>query len=186
MIQQIKVIILAGAAILMIAGCSSSSKPEPIGEIPEWVLNPIVEDGIAATACVNWSGNMNIDRQSATASARADISKQIDVKVRAMDKTYDESMSTGSAAKASGIFSAVSKQVSQARLKGSRPIKVQPVTIDGSRKLCVMVAVSNSKEIFKEIIENSDAGVSPQDENKLYLEWKESRAQAEMDSETKQ
>src|SRR3970040_1824440 len=55
---------------------------------PDWIMRPAAEGGFAATECVKDSGNLSLDRQIAVAKARAEIAKQVELRVAAMDKTY--------------------------------------------------------------------------------------------------
>ena len=148
--------------------------------IPDWVLMPTVEDSIAATECVNWSGDFSIDRAEATALARAEIVRQIGIKASALDKTYQEKVKTSGKVAVSGNFTSASKQVSQAFLRGTKAVKVKPILIDDKKKLCVMVTLSNQQSFFKEILKESGEKVSPQDQEVLYQEFKAARAQSEL------
>lgn len=168
-----------------LASCSSSSADSDKGDfgdmdIPEWVLMPSVEDGIAATECVNWSGDFSVDRAEATALARAEIVRQIGIKASALDKTYQEKVKTSGKVAVGGTFTSASKQVSQAYLRGTKAIKVKPILIDDKKKLCVMVTLSKQQEFFKEILNQSGAKVSPADQDVLYQEFKAAKAQSEL------
>ena len=74
--------------------CSKKVEQEPTGvgleEFPNWVIDPKVEGGIAASECIPWSGNLSIDKAQDKAQARATLAKQLEVRVSALDKTYIE------------------------------------------------------------------------------------------------
>lgn len=177
---------------LLFYGCgpqTASTKQAPItpdSDLPDWVLNPYVEDGLAATMCVNWSGNMSLDNQEASANARAELARQINVTAKVMDKSYGKKISMDGGAKSSSIFSTVSKQVAQAKLVGSRPVKVKRVMIDGEKKLCVMMTMTK-KKLFEDIIkaaeENSGEQIDPKMEEEMYLEFKQFKDMQEMEAE---
>lgn len=174
------------SAIALVVACGSNpDKPNPVTEtIPDWVLNPVIEDGLVSTECVNWSGNMNIDKAQAVASARAEITKQIDVKVKAMDKTYARKTETSDKLVTSNVFESVSKQLAQQSLSGSRAEKVDIVKIAGKQQLCAMVTLKPAvtKMLFKDIIKSSGVQVSAQDESILFEEFKAHKAQQELEA----
>ncbi|MDX2470739.1 MAG: hypothetical protein QNL04_09225 [SAR324 cluster bacterium] len=172
-------------SFVALASCSDSKPDSDQGgfgdmDIPEWVLMPSVEDGIAATECVNWSGDFSIDRAEATALARAEIVRQIGIKASALDKTYQEKVKTAGKVAVGGTFTSASKQVSQAYLRGTKAIKVKPILIDDKKKLCVMVTLSKQQKFFEDILKQSGEKVSPQDQEVLYQEFKAAKAQNEL------
>ncbi len=175
-------------SFVALASCSSDQPDSDKGgfgdmDIPEWVLLPTVEDGIAATECVNWSGDFSVDRAEATALARTEIVRQIGIKASALDKTYQEKIKTAGKVAVGGSFTAASKQVSQAYLRGTKAVKVKPVIIDDTKKLCVMVTLSKQQKFFEEILKSSGAKVDPKDQEVLYQEFKAARAQSELAKE---
>lgn len=169
------------------AGCASTGEKEEKGMagVPEWVSNPSYEDGIAATECIPKSSNFSLDRKEALANARQALAQQIDLRVKAMDKTYqrrtrgDEETSTGS------TFESVSRQVTETKLDGSRAVKTGYVNLGGDKNMCVMAAFGDSKmqEIFDEIVKASDREINAQDEDVLYQEFKAEQAQEQLDEE---
>lgn len=73
------------------AGCVTAPV-KPVDPYPSWYLAPqsAVPNALNAASCVAIpAGNMDIARKQAVANGRADIAGQIDVRVKAMDKTYD-------------------------------------------------------------------------------------------------
>lgn len=176
--------IIAGLATgLLVAGCSSTGPKEDIAGVPNWVTSPAYADGVAASECVPASSNFSLDRKEALANARQNLAQQLDLRVRAMDKTYqsrtraDEEVSTGSS------FESVSRQVTETNLNGSRVVQTAYVDLNDQRSLCVMAAFGDSEmqEIFDDLIQASGREVSPQDEDILYQEFKAKRAGEEMD-----
>lgn len=183
-ISKKKLFAFAAAAVL--ASCGSVPEKEQAASIPSWILNPTIDDGIAATECVNFSGNMNIDKAQAVASARANITKQINVKVQAMDKTYARKTETADKLVTSNVFESVSKQLAQQSLVGSRPEKVEILEIAGKQQLCAMVTLKPAitEKLFQDIIKNSGEKIAAQDESILFEEFKAHKAQQELESST--
>ncbi len=188
--MKTKVIMLAALLPLMVA-CGGKKMPEveataaPETNIPDWVLNPYIEDGIASSQCMPYSGNFSVDRSAATANARADLAQQINSKVSAMSKTYQERIDTVGGVQMGTNFTNVSKQVANQTLVGSRPQKVEFVDMDGQKNLCVLVTLGGSatKQLFDEIISQSGAAMQPSQKDVLYQEFKAHKAQQELEAE---
>ena len=184
---------LAAASICVIlASCASApkevTKPEPSSELPDWVANPTIEDGIASSECVPWSGDMSLDRAEAVAKARADLTKQIEIRVKAMDKTYARKVKTAGGITTGGTFETVSKQVANRNLNASQVNKVGMVDINGTQHLCAMVVFGReaNKRIFDDLIKTSQVApqINPQDESVLWEEFKAYKGHQELEKET--
>lgn len=177
------------AGMLFITGCTNTTTgntpAKPSIDLPMWVLNPTIEGGIASTECVIYTGDISLDKAEAVALARASLAKQIDVKVKALDKTYKRKVRTKDGVAAGGVFESVSKQVTQQHLKGARAIKMDLIEIDGKKQWCVMVAMDPAvtESLFKNLVKESNVNLSPQDEGVLYEEFKAYKAGQELDQE---
>lgn len=165
----------------LLSGCAGKPAEAP-ASLPDWVMAPMVVGGIASTGCARDSGNFNLDRAQATASARASLTKEIGVKVQAMDKEFQRSSSGGGQAETGSTFESVSRQVANEYIVGSRPAKVEFIEINGQRNLCVMVAMQPeaTKGLFEGILAQSQRKLSPQHEEILYEEFRAARAQQEL------
>jgi hypothetical protein len=181
-----KQLIVGLSAALLAAGCASTDKEkQDIAGVPNWVTSPSYKDGIAATECVPKSANFSLDRKEAVANARQALAQQIDLKVKAMDKTYqrrtrgEEKTATGS------TFESVSRQVTETNLNGSRVVKTGYVDLGGQKNMCVMVAFGDSEmqKIFDDLVEASGKELNAQDEDVLYQEFKAHKAQQALDKE---
>ena len=164
-----------------LAGCASQP--------PEWIMQPSVEGGFAATECVRDSGNLSLDRQIAVARARAEVAKQFELRVAAMDKTYtrltEESSaatqgkdaSAGPSRSVQTAFESVSRQVAEQTLAGLAPTRVEYVEIEDKRNLCAMVAVDRSaaRHIYDKVIAASGEPVDPAASEALYQEFSGAR-----------
>lgn len=177
---------------LALAGCASAppappTPQKPVSVLPSWVANPTIEDGIAASECVPWTGDMSLDRAEAVAKARADLAKQIEIKVKAMDKTYGRKVKTAQGVATGGVFETVSKQVTQKMLNATQVNKQDIVDIAGKQHLCAVVVFGReaTKRLFENLIQDSDvAQISSQDEAALFEEFKAYKAQQELSEET--
>lgn len=191
--QQLHTLLAAAAVSIILISCTTVPKqaPEPetpVSTLPDWVANPTIEDGIASSDCVPWSGDMSLDRAEAVAKARADLTKQIEIRVKAMDKTYARKVKTAAGVTSGGTFESVSKQVANRNLNASQVNKVGMVNINGVQHLCTMVVFGReaNRRIFEDLIQTSQASsqISPQDESVLWEEFKAYKSQQELERET--
>jgi hypothetical protein len=183
-------IILTALIATVISACGATKKTEivsPPSNIPSWVINPVIKDGIAATDCVTFSGNMSVDKKMATANSRLALAQQIDTKVEGLDKTYSNRADVNDDTTVGNNFSSVSKQLTKQELKGSRVIKSDLVKISGKDYLCVLTTLSPKATagLFEAIIKQSQRLVNPQDEKFLYQEFKAHKAEIDLDKEIK-
>ncbi|GHB79159.1 hypothetical protein GCM10008107_30830 [Psychrosphaera saromensis] len=177
--------VIAITAALAACGTTPETPDELNANIPDWVLSPSVEDGIAAAACVSASGSMTTDKAQATALSRVDLAQQIGTRVQSLDKTYQERIDVDGQAQVGSTFTSVSKQLTEQSLTGSRVIKTSYANFDGKNQLCVLTALgsSSTKELFASILKDSQRPVTPDQERVLYQEFKAYKAQDELDAE---
>jgi hypothetical protein len=179
--------LLSLSAIVLLTACSNSNPVEDtaVGNIPTWILNPQIEDGIAVSECVLWSGNMSIDKQQAIANARTALAQRIETRVSALDKTYRDKVEVASGVESGSTFSSVSKQVTQQTLVGTTPVKADIVNIAGKDNLCVLVAIGQqaTKNVFEELIKASQRPMNAEQKDVLYQEFKAQRAELQLDQE---
>jgi hypothetical protein len=171
-IVTISTLIAAG-----LAGCASQP--------PDWIMRPTAEGGWAATECVKDSGNLSLDRQIAVAKARAEIAKQIELRVAAMDKTYtrlseeanqnvaNAKPSTGEARSFQSAFESVSKQIAEQTLSGLAPSRVEYVELNDARNLCAMIAVdrSQTRQVYDTVVQASGEKLAPATSEALYKDF---------------
>lgn len=161
-------------AVAIVGGCSSQP--------PEWVINPKVDGGFAATECLPDSGNMSLDRQIVVAKARAEIAKQVELRVAAMDKTYtrltEQQASSGEISKPKEraletAFESVSKQVAEQTLSGLSPERVEYIEYRDQRQLCAMIAIQRPKtrEIFDRAVQTAGLSAGAPVQEALYQEF---------------
>ena len=181
-------------AVASMSGCVTQQEiaPDPAPKqsmLPDWITNPVLENGIADTQCVvaNPGTSMSTLKSAATASARAELAKQIGVKVKAMDKTYNRLTNSTAGPSSGETFESVSKQVAEEYLSGSRTIKADYVKLppDNKQNFCVMVAMSpeQTKALFQDLVGKSGANVSPTNEAVLYERFLQEKAIKEMEAE---
>lgn len=181
--------LLSVSSVVFLAACSSSSiETTSVGDIPTWVLNPQVEDGIAVSECVLFSGNMSIDKQHALANARTSLAQRIETRVSAMDKSYRDKVEVASGVESGSTFSSVSKQVTQQTLVGSNLIKTDITNIAGKDNLCVLLAIGqqSTKDVFEALVNEAQRPMSVPQKDALYADFKTQRAADQLDKELQQ
>jgi len=187
--KPLKAIFLT-SSLSLLAACASNAPMQDAStaSIPDWVTNPVVENGIADTQCVAAKMDYQFLKSRATSLARAELTKQIDIRVQAMDKTYQRITESKDGVAGGATFESVSKQVAQNNLAGSRAIQSGYVTMpDNSQNFCVMVAMmpEQTRAMFKELIQESgNQGIDPQTESILYEEFRAHKSQQELERET--
>lgn len=179
--MKIRMIITLMAAATL-HGCASKVDDGGIS-LPDWVLNPTIEDGIAATSCVKWSGDLDLDKKASMASARQELAQQIQLRVQSMDELYQRKVEATAGAVRGNVFESVSRQVTDLELQGSVPEKVQPVKFDDEQRLCTQVTMrpDATRNLFNKLVAASGENLTPQDEAVLFEEFKASQARARMD-----
>lgn len=171
---------VAAISVLTAAGLAAcASQP------PDWIMRPVAEGGWAATECVKDSGNLSLDRQIAVAKARAEIAKQVELRVAAMDKTYtrlteeanqnvqNAEPSTGQSQAFQSAFESVSKQIAEQTLGGLTPTRVEYVELNDQRNLCAMIAVDRSaaRSVYDQVVAASGQKLAPAASEALYQDF---------------
>lgn len=188
--KAIKLASMALAAGVLMTACGGTptkeEAPAKADPYPDWVYNPVIENGIAAASCVPIPGaNISVAQKQATANGRANLAFQIETKVKAMDKTYDRVTTTNAGSSTGGTFESVSKQVTQQNLSGARAVKFQKVDDEGKRMMCAFVTLSpeSTNNLFKGLVKAADANLSPDNESVLKEQFLAYKAQQELEQE---
>ena len=188
-----KITMLMSIAALGACGGHSVKEDMPAqSSIPDWVMSPVIENGIADTQCLvaNPGTSMSTLKSAAAASARAELAKQINVKVKAMDKTFQRLTESTDGPSSGSTFESVSKQITEQTLSGSRAIKQDYVNLppEGKSNFCVMVALSpeQTKTLFADLVDKAGTtNLSPSNEAVLYERFLAEKATKEMEEEFK-
>lgn len=130
-------LIMAVMAIgcVMVVGCASK-KPAKTN-IPSWVLVP-PEGGISASGSAKIGpAGLSLAKTEATANARDEIARSLNVKVKNMIKNFTETTGVGDDQTVDKVFTNVSKQVAKVDLSGSIVKKAEVI----DETIYVLVAV---------------------------------------------
>ncbi len=186
------ILAISGVAILMTAcGGTAPVKEEAAAAdpYPDWYYSPAeaVPNGLAAASCVAIpAGNMEIARKRALVNGKADITGQIETRVKAMDKAYDRLTTTDEGDSVGGTFESVTKQVSNQVLSGVRAIKSTRVNDAGKPYFCSLVSLdpAATKTLVDSIIKAADTkNLSSANESVLREQFNAYKAQQELERE---
>lgn len=132
--------------LLMFSGLALSVQltlgEQPIlDKIPQWVLNPTVENGIAGADCVVLKGNILKARRQAQHGALFELAKQLDGRINVLEKAYGVEYEV-----IPDNPETVSKALTNEKLHSVRFLKSQRILIpigDGSlaEHFCVLLAL---------------------------------------------
>lgn len=180
--------LMVASALLLVGGCSSTQEPQstPLSKndsVPNWVLMPTHENGLASSNCVLWSGNMAASRAQAIANARADLATQINTKAMVMDKLVNQQTQEDETSSTSSSFAQVSKQIAEQSLVGAIPKEIAFARIDDKKQLCVLVVMENTKPLFDKLLQQSGKKLNPNDEAVLYSEFKNQKTMEELEAQ---
>ena len=174
----------------MLSACSSTqdnSASSSRVNVPDWVLNPVVENGIAAADCIKYSGSISIDQKMAVANARLALAQQIETRIEGLDKTFANRVDANDKTTVGSTFSSVSKQLTKQTLRGSRVVKADIVDIAGKDYFCALTTLSPelTKTLFQDLVKETKQKIDPQDEQFLYQEFKAFKAEQDLEKEIK-
>ncbi len=115
-------------------GCGSS-KPNlqntDVGDMPEWFLTPPVDPNYLFAVKTETSTDLQMSIDKAVQAGRADISRQVEVKISGLEKQFKEEVGVGADANLLTQFSQASKSVTNQTLSGSK-VKEKKILKDGS------------------------------------------------------
>lgn len=172
------VAILAIGSVFM-AGCQSAAPVKT--DLPAWVLMP-PEGGLSSVGSAKIGpAGMSFAKMEASANARDEIARTINVKVKNMIKNFTESTGVGDDQTVDKVFTSVSKQVAKVDLTGSR---VKNVFMDtANQEIYVLVALQ--PEVVKSVAETMKqaAVTSFKNDRALWQKFQAKKAHEELDKE---
>lgn len=181
---------------VILSACSSSDKKEnqmaepeeTKRDYPAWIDQPMVDDGIAESACVSSSGNMTLDKKRSIANARTMIAQSIETRIKAMDKTYQRVTESEEAMTSGSTFESVSKQITEQSLQGTKVLEGGYFKINDKNQYCVMVGYGQqqTKAIFDSAMAAAKVQMSPNSERAMYEEFRAYKAQQELEQSLQQ
>ncbi len=180
--------IFISLAVFMSA-CSSSKSLSSTdeGEIPDWYLDTPEDPNYIYAAASGTSKDMDLAVQKAATDARAEIGRQMEVKVNALQKKFAEEVGRGDNSQLLEQFTTATKTVVSTELTGSKIAKKEiyedgdnyrayvlaeyPI---GAAQQAFMKQISKNEELYTRY-RSSEAFKELEEDVKKYEEWKKNQ-----------
>lgn len=176
MIKWILLLVPALAAAMIGCGGSKSLQSADTGNIPEWYTNTPQDPSYLFAANTQTSQDMQLAMDKATEAARADIGRQLQVKIEGLQKRFAEETGTGKDAQLLQMFTQAEKTVVSTTLQGSRVSK-QKIVKDGSlwrAYVLVEYPIGAANQALMQQIKNN---------NQMYTRFRASQAFKELQND---
>ncbi len=169
------IIPILGAAIIGCGG-SQSLQSAGTGDIPDWYVNVPQDPNYLFAANTQTSQDMQLAIDKATEAGRADIGRQMQVKIEGLQKRFSEETGTGNDAQLLQMFTQAEKTVVSTSLEGSR-VKQQKIVKDGAlwrAYVLVEYPIGAANEALMQQIKNN---------NQMYTRYRASQTFKELQDE---
>lgn len=172
------ILLLVPAMAVAIIGCggSKSLQSAGTGDIPQWYMNPPQDPNYLFAANTQSSQDMQLAIDKATEAARADIGRQMQVKIEGLQKRFSEETGTGNDAQLLQMFTQAEKTVVSTTLQGSS-VKQQKIVKDGSlwrAYVLVQYPIGAANEALMKQIQNN---------NQMYTRYRATEAFKELQND---
>ncbi|MGC8596214.1 MAG: LPP20 family lipoprotein [Candidatus Kryptoniota bacterium] len=170
--------VIAAFLSVILVGCggSQSLQSAGTGDIPEWYTNVPQDPNFLYAANSQASQDMQMAVDKATAAARADIGRQLELKIQGLQKRFVEETGTGNDAQILQMFTQAEKTVVSTTLNGSR-VKNQKSVRDGNlwrAYVLVEYPIGAANSALMQQIKNN---------NQMYTRFRASQAFKELQDE---
>lgn len=161
------------------SGCGGSKKSiqsADTGDIPDWYLNPPQTKDYLFAANTQASQDMQLAVDKATTGARSEIGRQVEVRLKSLQKKFTEETGSGDDAQLLQMFSQAEKTVVSTSLAGTR-IKKQKQIKDGKlwrSYVLVEYPIGEASQQFLEQIKKN---------NLMYTRFREAKAMQDLEEE---
>ena len=171
--------LLAGMT-LMLLGCSSTKPLQNVdtGDIPDWFVNIPKDPNFLYAAKTSTSQDLQLAFDKATTDARAEIGRQVEVKVEALQKRFQEETGTNAEAQLLDMFTQANKTVVSTSLSGSRITKQKQLEDGNQWRAYVLVEypVGAANEAFVQQVKKNE---------QLYTRYRATQTFKELEDEVK-
>jgi len=187
-------LILAGLALSAI-GCGGSKDTQQsmqqtsMGDVPDWFANVPQDPNYLYSANTGVSQDLQLAIDKAATGARAEIGRQIEVRIQGLQKRFDEEVGLGEDSKLMQQFTQASKTVVSTSLSGSRIGKQKQMREGNTWRAYVLVEypIGAANQALMDQIKKNDEMYTRfrssqtfkdlDDEVQKYEEWKKSQQQ---------
>ena len=175
------VVMVVLCSILMMVGCTEKKVETVASDLPSWVLVP-PEGGICAVGSAKiGAAGTGFARTEAAASARDEIARILNVRVKNMFKNFTETTGVGDEQTVDKVTTSVTKQLAKVDLSGSI---IKNVYRDlANKELYVLVAVK--PEVVKQVADTMrQAAVNSfKNEKALWQKFQAKKGQEELENQ---
>ena len=168
------------ALSLMLIGCggTKSLQSADTGDIPDWFTNVPKDPNFLYAAKTATSQDLQLAFDKATTDARAEIGRQVEIKVEGLQKRFQEETGTNTDAQLLEQFTQANKTVVSTTLSGSQITKQKQVK-DGSlwrAYVLVEYPVGAANQAFLQQIKKNE---------QLYTRFRSTQTFKDLDDEVK-
>jgi len=174
---------LISAGLLTLAACGTvPHETGALDGLPKWVTSPEVEGGIAESACVSFSGTMNVDRSEAIHLASEQLAAQLERKTAFLAKSFQSKTKTTEGLNVGTNFTQTGQQLVEQNLSGVKAQEMGVFKVAGTDQLCVMVAIESgkTKTIYQTLKTASKAQLNAKDDGVIYEQFRAYKADQEL------
>ncbi len=166
--------------IVLFVGCGGSKSLQSTseGDIPDWFSNPPQDPNYIFATSTAPSQDMQLAVDKAATAGRAEIGRQVELKINGLQKKFDEETGVGKDAQLLQMFTQATKTIVSTSLSGSRIAK-QKIQKDGEMwraYVLVQYPIGAAAEALKDQIKKSD---------QMYTRFRASETYKELDDEVK-
>jgi len=164
--------------LLSIVGCSSTTSiSSGDGKVPDWYLNHSNDENYFYAPVTAQSKDMQLAVEKATTDGRAEIGRQVEVKLNGLQKKFDEEVGSSNTTLLQ-MFTAATKTIVSTTLTGSKVIKKEVFKDDGTYRAYVLVQypVGAAAEALSQQLKSKE---------ELYTRYRASQAFKDLDEEVK-
>ncbi len=152
----------------VLAVCVACASPRG-GDDVDWVMNPDPEGGLVDTECVRAGPPLSVLKGQATALARAELGRQLAIRVTAVDELRQELRTSGESVISSESYASLSRQYVDVAISGARTARVGYVTLRDGENFCAMVRLSaeQTRRFYVQMRDGAGDRLSPEDDASL-------------------
>ncbi len=182
---------LALIVVVFLIGCGGGTQTLPSaaeGTVPTWFTSVPQDPNFIFAANTATSQDLQLSIDKATTGARAEIGRQVEVRINALQKRFDEEVGVGEDTQLLQSFTQASKTVVSTSLSGSR-IKYQEQYKDGNlwrsyvlveypigaANEALMAQIKKNEQMYTRF-RASETFKELDDEVKKYEEWKKQQS----------
>jgi len=182
--MKLKTILGMGLLLMALAGCTNQPEARnALNDLPQWYQEPtVLGDKYAASGSAkpNKGGDFELQRIEASAIARAELARAMELRVKDMYKRATQELGMGDNQTMDHAVQYATKQVSDVTLKHSQQKKL---FLDSDSGILYTLVVLDSNAVDQQIKESVKSSFNNQEA--LWQKFQATQAWKELDSEGK-